>query len=159
MTSCSLHYDIEQYRLMLAEKKIPKIPLFANLERYGAKLLEQIDLKSYEAGKAVYASFGGRSTQRRAPKISTLMLLGEIYTILKAEGYRYAIGRISSDQLRELYEQLGMKMVASIAFDIGNGKQHTLYFGVLDMENPIFLNIAQEIKDFREKERSITPKL
>ena len=121
--------------------------------------MEQIDLKSYEAGKTVYATFGGRSTQRRIPKISSVMVLGEIYMILKSEGYRYVIGRISSDQLRHLYEQLGLNVVASIAFDIGKGKQHVLHLGVLDLENPIFQKDAQEIKEFRDKERNIKPKL
>lgn len=38
--------------------------------------MEQIDLKSYEEGKTVYATFGGRSTQKRVPKISSVMMLG-----------------------------------------------------------------------------------
>ena len=63
---------------------------------------------------------------------------------IKSQGYRYVIGRISNELLREHYESLGSVIVSKIGFDVGKEKQKsTLYLTVLDMENPAFLRVDQ----------------
>lgn len=60
------------------------------------KLMKEIDIKSFQEGKALYFTFGGRTTNKRTSNISTLFLLGEHYMHIKKQGYRYVIGRISA---------------------------------------------------------------
>lgn len=112
LTACSLHYDIEHYREELREKKIPEFPFFRRLEQQSARLLDNVDLSGFEAGKAIYCSFGTHSTGGRPATIAVTIGLGEKYTLLRNQGIRYVVGRLSNEKIKYVYIKFGAKIVS-----------------------------------------------
>ena len=50
-------------------------------------------------------------------------------------------------------------MLSEAPVDIGNGKQHMLYMGKLDLLNPVFTKYSEEVDKFRAQQRNAQAKL
>ena len=122
-------------------------------------MLDNVDLRSFEAGKTVYCSFGARTNVGKPPTISALLGLTEMYTLLRDQGVRYSIGRLSSEKTKYVYEKMGAEIVSRTTFNLENGKESTLYYFIFDMENPTYLKYVEKVKIFRGNQKRMTAKL
>lgn len=141
---------------------MPEFPFFRRLEQQSARLLDNVDLSGYETGNAVYCSFGTHTTHGRPPTIAVTIGLGEKYTLLRNQGIRYVVGRLSNEKIKYVYLKFGAKIVSETTLDLGNGKEQRLYYFIFDMQNPTFLKLIEKIEkieEFRAGQRKPSAKL
>lgn len=107
----------------------------------------------------MYCSFGARSNIGKPATISAVLGLTEMYTLLRDQGIRYSIGRLSSEKTKYVYEKMGAEIVSKTLFNLENGKSSTLYYFIFDLENPTYLKYIEMVKDFRENQKRMPAKL
>lgn len=112
---------------------MPDFPFFRTIEQQTAGLLDNVDLSVYESGKALYVNFGTHSTHGRPATIPVTIGLGEKYTLLRNQGFRYVVGRLSNEKIMYVYMKFGAKIVSEVNVDLGSGKQQKFYYIIFDM--------------------------
>jgi hypothetical protein len=81
------------------------------------------------------------------------------YLFLKEQGYRYVFARVSNEKARKLYESIGGELLSSVPFEIGNNKLAPISLMRVDMENPTFLKLMDELKVIKNNQKNQKPKL
>lgn len=87
-------------------------PFFRAIEQQTVGLLDNVDLSVYETGKAVYCNFGTHTTHGRPATIPVTVGLGEKYTLLRDQGIRYVVGRLSNEKIKYVFIKFGAKIVS-----------------------------------------------
>lgn len=90
---------------------VAELPLFELLDHYGSKLLEGVDLTVFKAGECAYVNFGNHSTGNRTSIVPSYVGLCELYHIIKTQGYRYIVGRISDQKMMDVYRKMGAEVL------------------------------------------------